>query len=214
MQPQSPTKPQGVVVPMAFAGDDVALVEALREHHPGAKAALFERYAPMVERIVTHVIGFDRELADIVQEVFVRALASIHRLKDAGALRVWLARVATTTARKVLRTRTRRSWLRLFSDSEEETRWERPAVGLDEEVLRALRAVYAVLERMPADERIAFSLRFVEGMELTEVADACNVSLATIKRRLARAERRFVAAARKRPELVDWMKEGSRWERL
>jgi RNA polymerase sigma-70 factor (ECF subfamily) len=197
---------------LAFLGDDVALVEALREHHPGAKAALVERYAPLVERIITHVIGFDRELADIVQDVFLSALGSIHKLQDPRALRPWLSRVATATARKALRSRMRRGWLRLFLDADEERRWEPPAAGLDADVLAALAAVYAVLQRLPADDRIAFCLRFVDGMELTEVADACGVSLATIKRRLVRAEQRFAAAARQRPELADWMKEGSRWQ--
>jgi RNA polymerase sigma-70 factor (ECF subfamily) len=211
IQPESRAKPEGVVVPLAFFGDDVAMVEALRENHPAAKVALFERYARLVERIITHVIGFDPELADIVQDVFLDTLASIHKLENPQALRPWLSRITTARARKVLRSRSRRAWLRLFSDSNEETRWEPPAVNVDQDVLRALRAVYAVLQRLPADERIAFSLRFVDGMQLTEVADACGVSLATVKRRLARAEQRFLAAAHERPELADWMKEGSRW---
>jgi len=210
--PQSTTRPKSVVVAMSFSGDDTALVAALRENHPGAKAAFFDRYARQVERIITHVIGFDRELVDVVQEVFANALGSIHTLEDAAALKRWLSRVATLTARKVLRTRSRRAWLRLFADSEDEERLEPPAVGLEQEVLSALRAVYEVLDGLPADERIAFALRFVEGMELTEVAAATNVSLSTAKRRLKRAEAHFLAGARRRPELSEWLRGGSRWE--
>jgi RNA polymerase sigma-70 factor (ECF subfamily) len=198
---------------MAFSGDDAALVAALRDDHPGAKAAFFNRYASHVERIITHVIGFDRELADILQDVFLSALRSLHTLDDAAALRPWLSRVATHTARKTLRTRSRRRWLRLFTGPEDELRWEPPTQSLDEDVLRAVRAVYEVLEVLPADERIAFSLRFVEGMELTEVAHACEVSLSTIKRRLQRAERLFSAAASQRVELSEWLKGGTRWQK-
>jgi hypothetical protein len=75
-------KGEGVVLPLGFVGDDVALVEALRSNHRRAKAALFQRYVGRVERIITHVIGFDAELADILQEVFTRALGSIHSLRD------------------------------------------------------------------------------------------------------------------------------------
>src|SRR4051794_10398049 len=117
-------RPEGVVLPLAFVGDDVALVEALRTNHPGAKSALFQRHVAWIERLITHVIGYDAELADILQEVFTRALASIHSLKDPAALEPWLGRVATHTARKVLRTRTRRAWLRRFADSAEEERYE------------------------------------------------------------------------------------------
>jgi RNA polymerase sigma-70 factor (ECF subfamily) len=75
----------------------------------------------------------------------------------------------------------------------------------------ALRATYAALDALPADERVAFALRFIDGMELTEVAAACETSLATIKRRLARAEDRFEAEARKHPALEAWIDGGTRW---
>ena len=138
--------------------------------------------------------------------------ASIHGLKDPSALEPWLARVATHTARKIIRTRSRRRWLRRFTDSAEEERYEPSAIAFAPEARQALRAVYRVLDVLPADERIAFSLRFIDGMELTEVAAACGVSLATIKRRLSKSEQRFGTVARRYPELLPWMQGGgSRW---
>ena len=64
---------------------------------------------------------------------------------------------------------------------------------------------------MRTDQRIPFALRYVQGLELTAVADACGVSLATVKRRLARAEGRFVIMARRHPALKEWVEEGGRW---
>ena len=62
-----------------------------------------------------------------------------------------------------------------------------------------------MLDKLPADERIAFALRFINEMELVEVADACQVSLATAKRRLARARKKFTTMALTYPELADWV---------
>lgn len=200
------------MLPLGFAGNDTALVEALRAGHPGAKSAFFQQYVGRVERVITHVIGFDSELADILQEVFTLALGSIHTLKDPAALEAWLGRVTTHTARKVLRTRKRRAWLRRFVDSEEEERYEPRAVGFVPEARQAMRAVYQVLDGLPTDERVAFALRFIDGMELTEVATACDVSLATIKRRLARSERRFLSIAARYPALTPWLEGGTRWQ--
>jgi RNA polymerase sigma-70 factor (ECF subfamily) len=211
LNPPAGRSPQGVVVPLAVAGDEAALVNALRSDRPGAKEAFFQRYVKYVERIITHVIGFDPELADILQEVFARALASIHTLEDPSALQPWLRSVAAHTARKVLRGRSRRAWLRPFVDSAEEERREPAFVGVDLEARLAVQAVYTVLDDLPADDRIAFALRFIDGLELTEVADACQVSLTTIKRRLVRAERRFVTKARRFPELAQWIEGGLRW---
>ncbi|HYQ15533.1 MAG TPA: sigma-70 family RNA polymerase sigma factor, partial [Polyangiaceae bacterium] len=75
----------------------------------------------------------------------------------------------------------------------------------DFEASQAIQAVYRVLGRLDTDQRIAFALRFVAGMELTEVAASCGVSLATIKRRLARAQLSFEAAAEREPALAEWL---------
>ncbi|MGC4068032.1 MAG: RNA polymerase sigma factor [Polyangiaceae bacterium] len=199
----------GVVLPLSFVGDDVALVKALRANHPGAKAALFDRYADHVERVVYHVLGVDSEIKDVLHDSFVNAFASIRTLSDPSALKPWLSRVAALTARKVLRTRGRRSWLRLFSDSSQEAQYEPSSAPTDSESMVLVRETYAVLDRMPVDERMVFALRFVEGMELSEVASACGVSIATVKRRLRRAEDRFGRMARRHPVLAEQLKGGA-----
>jgi RNA polymerase sigma-70 factor (ECF subfamily) len=67
------------------------------------------------------------------------------------------------------------------------------------------------LGQLPVDERMAFALRYIEGMTLPDAVEACETSLATLKRRLARAEKQFLEAAGKRPVLTHWLEEGTRW---
>lgn len=195
-----------------FSGDDAALVRGVREGNPSAKAELFNRYAPQLERLITHLLGYDAELADILQETFVSALRSLNSLKDPAALKPWLFTIATLTARRALRSRSRRRWLRFFTDEAEEARYEPRTEPSNEDARRAAREVYAILARFPVDERLPFALRYVNGLELVAVASACNVSLATIKRRLQRAERRFVRAASAVPALADRLESGERWK--
>jgi RNA polymerase sigma-70 factor (ECF subfamily) len=83
---------------------------------------------------------------------------------------------------------------------------ERPAPQPSAEVSDAARAVYALLDQLPVDERIVFALRAVEGMDLREVAAACKVSVPTVRRRLARAERRFHALAAGCESLSAWVR--------
>jgi RNA polymerase sigma-70 factor (ECF subfamily) len=68
-----------------------------------------------------------------------------------------------------------------------------------------------VVGQLDADARIAFTLRFVEGMELAEIARACGVSLATIKRRIKSAEAEFAERGQANEMLADWFEEGTRW---
>ncbi len=195
--------------PVLALGDDADLVAALRAGHPAAPTVLFDRHAPRVQRVLVRTLGFDPEIPDLVQEVFVRALQRLDGLRDGASLSGWLSGIAVFTARETIRRRARWRWLR-FLPREELPEVEAPQAG--PETSEALRSLYAVLEELSADERIAFALRYVEQMELTEVAEACGVSLATLKRRLARAESRFVAIARRHPALEDWIEEGgARW---
>lgn len=193
---------------VAFVGDDAALVEGFRRGDPGARAALYDRHADHVHRVLYRILGVHPDLADLHHDVFVRAIGSIGRLEDPAALKGWLTMIAVHVAHTAITRRKRRGWL-WFLPGEELPEMESNTAS--SEVRDALRATYAVLDTLPADERIAFALRFIDGMELTEVAAACDTSLATIKRRLARATERFGAEARKQPVLEPWLDGGTRW---
>ena len=181
---------------------DEALVTALRESRPNAAATLFDRYAVHVRRVLARVLGPDPDILDLVQDVFVTALESINKLEEPRALRAWLTQIAIFSARTRIRRRTRWRFLR-FVPSEELP--ELPLDAVDYDGSEALRAVYRALGQLDTDDRIAFALRYIEGMELSDVAGACQVSLATIKRRLTRAQSSFREAARPEPALADWL---------
>jgi RNA polymerase sigma-70 factor (ECF subfamily) len=193
--------------PSLVQDDDTSLVSALLRGDPAARAELFDRHAPYAQRVLARILGHDTEIADLLHEVFARALAQMDRLDDPAALRGWITSIAVFTAREHIRRNMRGRWLRYFAN---EDLPEVAVASADEEVREALRKTYAVLDRLGIDDRIAFSLRFIEGLDLGDVAAACGVSLNTIKRRLARAEKRFVALARREPALHDWLERGTR----
>jgi RNA polymerase sigma-70 factor (ECF subfamily) len=199
---------EGVVRPLRFVGDDAAMVQAMRSGHPGAAAAMYDRYARHVYRVLYRIMGFDGQLEDLLQDVFAEAMAGVGSLREADHVKAWLTGIAVHTARGCIRRRSRKSWLQFWKP---ESLPARAAPVAEQETIEALRAVYAVLDRMPVKERIPFSLRFVEGMELTEVARACGYSLATTKRRLSRAQERFLAQAGRTPELIEWLEGSPRW---
>jgi RNA polymerase sigma-70 factor, ECF subfamily len=195
---------------IGFAGDDAVLVRALLSGHPGAPAELFDRYGAHVERVLAAVLGVDDELPDLLHEVFARALADVGALDQPDRLRAWLTSIAVHTARGCIRRRRRGRWLRFWAP-EELPEFRAPASEATLEAREALAAIYRILRELPEPERIAFSLRFIGGLELVDVAAACRTSLSSLKRRLARAEGRFMELARRDPALAERLGEGSRW---
>lgn len=202
------SEPAGVVH-LPIPSTDAALVAALKSGRITGAATLFDRYESHVQRVLVRVLGPDPDLLDLTQDVFVAALESIHRLDEPTALKAWLARIAVYTARGRIRRRSRWRFVRTYAP---EDLPETEAVVAGVEISEALRKTYQILELLPADHRIAFALRFIDGMELTHVADACGVSLATVKRRLLKAQKQFVDLARKQPALVEWVHRGARWK--
>jgi RNA polymerase sigma-70 factor (ECF subfamily) len=194
--------PASRVARLRAPDSDAVIVKALRARHSAGAAGLFDRYHAHVRRVLLHVLGPDQELADLVQEVFLTAIDSIDKLDDPDSLRGWLGGIAVFTARARMRRRTRWRILELWPSDELP---EVEGVSPEPEMDQALRATYRVLERLPADERIAFALRFIDAMELTDVARTCGVSLSTIKRLLGKAQDRFQKLARREPSLVEWL---------
>lgn len=196
-----------VVARLPLLESDEAIVAALRAGQEAGGAALYDRYSTWVRRVLVRVLGPDAEIGDCIQEVFIAAIRSIDRLEDPTALRGWLSGIAVYRARAEIRRKRRSRWFPLFA---REDLPEVEAVVATPELDEAVRTTYAVLGKLPADERIAFALRHIDGMELVEVADACQVSLATIKRRLARAQKKFGTIAETYPELREWLERGAR----
>jgi RNA polymerase sigma-70 factor, ECF subfamily len=192
------------------AADESALARAICEGEGWAERALLAQYAGHVERILTRILGGRSDLDDLVQDVFLRAFERVEDLREPRALRGWLSSIAVFVAREAIRKKQRRRWL-LFLPPEEVPELEVPEAS--PEARAALRAFYEIVGRLDADARIAFTLRFVEDMDLTEIADACGVSLATIKRRIKSAEAEFFARGKGNEALADWFEEGTRWHR-
>ena len=211
--PRDPAKPRvpsprSNVRRLGFVGDDVALAEALKQGHPNAPAELFDRYGNHIQRVLVNVMGVDQELPDLLQETFARAFKNAGQLEDGARLKAWLTRIAVFTARGCIRSRGRKRWLRYFAP---ETMPETTARVASAEDRESVKSTYAALDAMSSDLRVPFALRYIQGMELKEVAAACEVSLATIKRRLAKADKRFIAIASRDPALQHWLEGGSRW---
>lgn len=201
---RAPAPPaSGVVRALPFDGDDEELVEGVIAGRADAASALYERYVDGIQRLVFRLMGPDTEIEDVVHDVFLRALESIGRLRDPAALRPWLIGIAIRVVRIRIQKRMRQRWLKVMPPESVPEVATTPDMDLGE----ALRDVYGILQQLPPDERIALVLHRVEGLALEEAAASCDTSLATFRRRLARAESKFFARAEKKSTLATWLGE-------
>ena len=150
---------------------------------------LFRTYHDHLVRYLTRRLG-DRDWAEeVAQETFVRAL----RQGELQNERAWLFAVATNLvrdeARKDLRRRRHLELMR--EEARAESVVEPPITDLEREQERALarRAIDALGEK----DREALLMR-EEGLDYHEIAEALELSVASVGTTLSRARRRLVAA--------------------
>lgn len=184
------------VTRLADRPTDAALVEAACEGIMSAKEALFHRYAPMASSIAYRLLGHDRELEDIVQESFTTAFASLRRLERPQAFASWFATIVTGIAVGVIRQR--KLLARLGFVRAEPVQIESmisPTAPPD--VVAELRAVYALIDALPTEERVVLVLRRVEQLSVEEIVERTGMPLGTVKRRLTAATARLEESTRR-----------------
>jgi RNA polymerase sigma-70 factor (ECF subfamily) len=155
---------------------------------PESDAALFQRFAPYVARIALRLLGRESDVDDLIQEVFMAAFRQRHQVRSPQAFKSWLAIIAVRTARRQLRRRRLRQFVGFDTMAPS---LELRDTGMSPERQALLTRVYGVLDQLPVEQRLAWTLRYVEGEKLEEVAEQCGCSLATAKRRIASAHARI-----------------------
>ncbi len=146
---------------------------------------LFVEYAGYVATVVLRVLGRDHEVDDVVQEVFLDAMGGLRAIQNPAAVRGWLKTIAVRKACRHLRKRRLRAFLGLDHDCCYEHIAD-PGCGPEERAL--LGRVYRQLDTLPVGDRVAWTLRHVDGEPLESIATLCGCSLATVKRRISAAQ--------------------------
>jgi len=157
-------------------------------------------FTPLVEahqrRIYRVLLGMTRDpdaAQNLTQECFLKAYQKRGTFRGEASVGVWLLKIAVNLARDHRRSRLREFWDRLASSSAEveelgqslpdpQASPERVILGREE-----VSGVWAAVQKLPAQQRAVFVLRFVEEMSLEEIAEATSLKVGTVKTHLFRA---------------------------
>ncbi|MBC8133657.1 MAG: RNA polymerase sigma factor [Deltaproteobacteria bacterium] len=191
--------------------DDATLASAMMAGDVQAPRVAWTRFAPMVHRMLKRTFGPTQDVDDMVQDVFLTLFRKVGGLREPKSLKAFVIAITAMTIKYELRQRRVRRWIYL-SDAVSELEGqsiEQP----DAASRQALRAFYAILDRLSAHDRTAFVLRFFEGLELTDVAGALGISVSTTKRHLVRIWRRVTVLVSRAPELETYLPRLAQMER-
>ena len=168
---------------MSLAQPDPGVLRKAQKGDERAFCLIVRAYEVPVFNYVLRLVG-DRSLAeDLTQEVFLRVFQGLPRFTLRSKFTTWLFQVTKNRVLDELRATERRPRAVMTLDDAP------PLEVLDApfERLEAIDAVWRSVENLNTDLKMALLLRDVVGMSYTEIADALEITLATVKWRIYKA---------------------------
>jgi len=198
------TTPASMLTGGAASGNELALEK--REQAMLELADFDEVVRVYRSRILRFLLSSltDRDAAEaLTQECFLKAWNARQQFRGDSSVATWLTRIAVNLLRDHLRSRSLRFWQKTrgtaldpmdISDWIPDGRSSPESIALAREKVAA---VWRTVEKLSAQQRSVFALRFVEELELDEIAETLEMNLSTVKSHLYRA----LAIVRERMEV-------------
>ncbi|MEM1418584.1 MAG: sigma-70 family RNA polymerase sigma factor [Myxococcota bacterium] len=171
----------------AHEPDDAELVLRAREGDRWAEEMIYRRHVGRLTAIAARLLRHGADVEDVVQETFLAAYADLEALREPARLGAWLARSMVHRCHKRFRRRRVRRLLGLEVGRDEPLEAQAKA-GTSPELRAELALLDRALDGLGDADRICWVLRVLEGHPLADVAELAGCSLATAKRRIARAQ--------------------------
>ena len=159
-------EPESALIARAKAGDAEAFT------------ALYERYAPQIQRYIAARLGDPVQAEDVCADVFVKVLESLGRYEDRGwPFSAWLYRIAYARTVDVLRQSRRRHSIPL--DERQLGALDPP----DDAVMSRLayHEIKGAMDILTREQRLVLRLRFDEDRSLAEIAESLGRSVGSVK---------------------------------
>ncbi|WP_245899965.1 sigma-70 family RNA polymerase sigma factor [Geodermatophilus normandii] len=176
-------------------GDRVDVWGLVRQAQDGDAEAfgrLYDHYVTLVHRYVLHRVGDRAQAEDFTSETFVRALRRIDSLsfqgRDVGA---WLV----TIARNIIRDHVKSSRFRLEVTTADMRDADQATDGPEDAVVARLtnEQLLACVRQLGSEQQECISLRFLQGLSVSETAAVMGKKDGAVKALQHRAVRRLAA---------------------
>ena len=169
------------LVAQAAAGNHVAFDQLVTVHQD------------RIGRLVHRLLGWPSDVGDVVQDVFVDALRNLHRFDGRSSVLTWLTRLTINRCR----THQRKQWLRLgFLRRRRDELWATGSVSAPDtsdppSTAETIHQVHSAIRQLPQRDREIIVLRYLEELQIEEIAKTLSLSRSATDVRLTRARQRL-----------------------
>ena len=177
---------------------EAVLLEEARGGNAGSFSALVELYQERSIHTANSFVGNLEDARDIAQEAFVKAYENLSSFGGQSRFYTWFYRILINTCKDFLRKKKLRQSFSFWFGREEEEDLDPaanvadPSRNASEELQnRELGAsILRAVETLPARQKSAFILRYLEGMDLSEIAETLGIGTGAVKAHLWQAAKK------------------------
>lgn len=144
---------------------------------------IYDEHVAFVFRTLTRFGVPERGLPDAVQEVFTVAFRSMEKFEGRSSMKTWLFGIARRVASDIRRSAPARHEV-LEEDSGRDVADSKSDLAVWAERSEAVKRAEKLLAALPEEQRMVFALFEVEEWTGAEIAEAIDVSVATVHSRL------------------------------
>ena len=161
--------------------EDELLVTRCKLGERSAFDELIRRFHEPLWKYARRLTGNPEDAAETVQDVWLRVLRGIARLREAERLRAWIFGIA----RRVVMDRLRLAYAEKIDDSFDLSTLA--DANESDPLEHDIRALHEELAQMPVLEREVLVLFYLEELSLNELSEVLTIPVGTVKSRLFRA---------------------------
>jgi RNA polymerase sigma factor (sigma-70 family) len=170
------------------------LIVLLQQGNETAFKELLQTYEVLVYNTTLSIVQNETVADDITQEVFIQVYLSIHSFKGESKLSTWLYRIAITKSLDYLKHKNRKkrfAFIQSLTGSNNEEVFHVPEFshpGILMEQKENAKALFIAMNKLPDNQRIAFTLHKLEALKHQEIAVIMQVSIQAVESLIARAK--------------------------
>lgn len=173
---------------------DAAVVAQVLAGDKEAFRLLVERHTRSIYGVVHRMTGNQHDAEELLQETFLRAYKSLHRFELRSSFSTWLYRIAVNRCLDFLKAKKMTDTYQIADNPEHDEESREVQIPTNdpgpERLLLSAEARQKVTQAIallsPA-ERLAFTMRHMEGKSIEEISKALNVRASAAKNSIFRA---------------------------
>jgi len=173
-------------------------IERLKKGEKSAYGELLSEFSDKVYNTALGLLQNREDAEDITQEVFTEVYRSVAGFKVQSLLSTWIYRIAVTKSLELIRSskRDKRSGIilslfgreQMINVSKDEPFYH-PGISLENKEMAAV--LFDAIQRLPVNQRTAFTLNKLENLSYAEITKVMNVSLSSVESLLFRAKQKL-----------------------